>query len=110
MRNINNDLDKNYHIIKDKYSKAENKIIVEKKLDEKEIDRLNNQIGNLHKEFKINKMPRNMNKNESCDDEIKASMDKISDKNSDGNMGGMNNNMFVNLAQHKTNNHQHNSY
>lgn len=83
---------------------------MEKKLDEKEIDRLNNQIGNLHKEFKINKMPRNMNmnKNESCDDEIKASMDKISDKNSDGNMGGMNNNMFVNLAQKTPN--QHNSY
>lgn len=58
----------------------------------------------MHKEFKINKMPRKVTNNESMDNEIKASLEKLSDKNSEGNSGGLTNNMFVNVAKSKTTN------
>jgi len=48
-------------------------------------------------------MPRNSIKNETHDIDIKLSLDKIIDKQSEGNIGGVSNNMFVNLAQQKAN-------
>jgi len=49
-------------------------------------------------------MPRKVTNNESMDGDIKASLEKLSDKNSEGNSGGLNNNMFVNVAKSKTTN------